>query len=166
MPFRDPFSALFNIWLISHTGPVTPSCYLIPALVLASPFPKAALWQLWGWHFIPANIPPGLSALTHLKGFSLFCCVEVLKTKTREGTVPAWHKQGHVQRKVTFFFSFSVKVGVTVDSNRRYFRRKWDLLKSTNISACVLSYTLMSRPSCNLTVLLIFAVSAGQFSAG
>lgn len=46
VPYKDLFAAFLNIWLISYTDLVTPLCHLIPATVLASPFPKAALWQL------------------------------------------------------------------------------------------------------------------------
>lgn len=42
--------------------------------------------------------------------------------------------QGHLQRKVTSFFSISIKVKVTVYGSRRHFRQKWGLLKFTNVS--------------------------------
>lgn len=126
------------------------------------PISQSSFMAVVGTALHPCQHPPtpGCQLLPHLKGFSLFCCVEASKTKTREGTVPTWHRRGHMQRKVTFFFSFTIKVGVTVNSNRRNFRQKLDLLKFTNISMCVLSHTLMAHPSCNLTILLIFAVLA------
>lgn len=91
--------------------------------------------------------PPGCQLFPHLKCFSLFCCVEALKTKTREGTVPTRHRQGHIQRKVTFFSYFQSKLELTVNSSGRHFRQKLYLLTFTHTSVCVLSHTLMNGSS-------------------
>lgn len=61
-----------------------------------------------------------------------------------------------------FFFSFSIKTGVTVNNNRRNFRQKLDLLKFISISGCILSYILMANPPCSPNILLVLAVSGGN----
>lgn len=101
--------------------------------------------QPWPAHFSRQIYPcqhPSLECqlLPRLKG-----CVEALKTKTREGTVP----RPHTKKSDFFLLHFNQRQSyrVTVYSSRRHFRQKWGLLKismcpfiSTNSSSSLQPY--------------------------
>lgn len=115
------------------------------------------------FHAVLPHETIALPRLLQVERFLTHLMCESLEKKTKEGTEPVQHRHGHVEKKVSFFFSFSIKTGVTVNNNRKKkFRQKWDLLKFTSISACILSYILMANPSCNPNIFLMVAVSGGN----
>lgn len=125
---------------LTKVQPQTPTCrcpaetYFLPSLpfdsfptLIQSLFHGILSQHIFLGKFIPANIRP-------LNVNSCPFWKDVWKPWKQRPEQELWH--GHIQRKVTSFFSISIKVRVTVYGSRRHFRQRWDLLKFTNISMC------------------------------